>query len=278
MQGQTQTGFAASEETILAFKRHILLQSGGFEAEPMADAFRVNLLSQMLNRYDALRGKGLSDMMSRNRVMDEFDDIAAQMRAQGFTPVREGEHAANTRWPLMSEAEVDQYIRERDAHLHKTALGTALCTACATPLMLGAALTELWGLDVYVLSSMVGMFAMIGLGVATMVMAEKPKKEEAVRKGKFSLSARVRRRLMQMREDVEGKARKRKGRGIFLLVTCAAPVLLGSIPSSLWGSDFWAVLGVGLMFPMIGAGVYQLMMAKGEKRTMDRLLCEPEDE
>ena len=37
-----------------------------------------------------------------------------------------------------------------------------------------------------------------------------------------------------------------------------------------------AVLGVVGMFAMIGAGVYELVMADGEKKTMKHLLSEKE--
>ena len=81
---QAQQRYAVSEETTLAFKRHILNQSSGFASEPAVDLFRVNLLAQMLDRYDALRAKGMSDAAGQSRVLDEYDDIASRMRAQGF--------------------------------------------------------------------------------------------------------------------------------------------------------------------------------------------------
>ena len=45
----------AREEVELSFKRYILEKTEDFEREPMADLYRVNLLGQMLDRYDALR-------------------------------------------------------------------------------------------------------------------------------------------------------------------------------------------------------------------------------
>ena len=277
---QAQQRYTVSEETTLAFKRHILNQSSGFASEPAVDLFRVNLLAQMLDRYDALRAKGMSDAASQSRVLDEYDDIASQMRAQGFEEVEAPEEApANARWPLLSEAEAMQYVKERDAYLHRQAMGTALCSSCVMPLMIGAAFTEFWFSDAFSMLGLVGMFAMIGTGVYAMATAVKPKKQTVVKKGKFSLSARTREKLAQMREDVERKARKRFGKGVAILVTCVIPLFIGAALSELsefWMSDGWPVLGVAGMFAMIGAGVYELVMADGEKKTMKHLLSEKE--
>ena len=90
---QAQQRYAVSEETTLAFKRHILNQSSGFASEPAVDLFRVNLLAQMLDRYDELRAKGMSDAASQSRVLDEYDDIASRMRAQGFEEAEAPEEA-----------------------------------------------------------------------------------------------------------------------------------------------------------------------------------------
>lgn len=274
---QAQQKSAVSEETMLAFKRHILNKSSGFASEPAVDLFRVNLLAQMLDRYDELRGKGMGDVSSQSRVLYEFDGIAAQMREQGFEEIGAPEEAAaDARWPLMSEAEAMQYVQERDAYLHRQAMGTALCSACVMPLMIGAAFSEFWFSDAFSMMGLVGMFVMIGTGVYAMATAVKPKKQTAVKKGKFSLGARTRARLERMREDVERKARKRFGKGVAMLVTCVIPLFIGAALSELWLSDGWPVLGVAGMFVMIGAGVYELIMADGEKKTMKHLLSEKE--
>ena len=57
---QAQTQRASREEVSLTFKRFILEESSEFASEPMADLYRVSLLGQMLDRYDALLGQGLS--------------------------------------------------------------------------------------------------------------------------------------------------------------------------------------------------------------------------
>lgn len=271
---QAQQTASVSEEATLAFKRHILQKSGGFASEPAVDLFRVNLLAQMLDRYDELRGQGMGDASSLSRVLYEFDDIAQRMRRQGFEELEE--EAADARWPLMSEAEAMQYVQERDDYLHKQAMGTALCSSCVMPLMLGAALTNAFYSDVFSMIGLAGMFVMIGMGVYAMATAVKPKKQAIVKKGRFSLSARARARLAQMREDVEGKARKRYGKGIAVLVTCVIPIFLGAALSELWHSDSGAIMGIAGMFVMIGAGVYELVMADGEKKTMKHLLDQPE--
>lgn len=270
---QAQQKYAVSEETTLAFKRHILKESSGFSSEPAVDLFRVNLLAQMLDRYDALRGRGMDDAACQSRVVEEFDDIAAQMRAQGFEEIG-AEVPVNSRWPLLSEAEAMQYVQERDDYLHKQAMGTALCSACVMPLMIGAAFADATYSDAFSMIGLVGMFVMIGMGVYAMATAVKPKKQNTVKKGRFSLSARARSRVAQMREDTERRARRRFGKGVALLVTCVTPIFLGAALSELWYADGWGMLGVGGMFAMIGAGVYELVMADGEKKTMKHLLSE----
>ena len=54
------TAAVAREEVELSFKRYILEKTEAFAHEPMEDVYRVNLLGQMLDRYDELRQKGLS--------------------------------------------------------------------------------------------------------------------------------------------------------------------------------------------------------------------------
>ena len=271
MQAQTQQKRMASEETILAFKRHILESTAGFAHEPMADAFRVDLLSKMLDRYDELQEKGMSEFSCRNRVIHEFDDIAVQMREIGFEEIA-GDHEPASRWPQMSENEAMRYIAQRDAYLHKTSLGIMLCTACVTPIMIGAALDEFWYSEVFAMLGLVGMFAMIGMGVYAIVTAAKPKNEKKIKKGRFSLSGKLRQRLTQMRDESEAKARKRKGFGVALIVTSLIPMFLGAALSEIWYSDIFPMVGLAGMFLMIGAGVYELVMADGEKKTISRLL------
>lgn len=272
MQAQTQQKRMASEETILAFKRHILESSAGFAHEPMADAFRVDLLSKMLDRYDELQEKGMSEFSCRNRVIHEFGDIAVQMCEIGFDEIA-GDHEPASRWPQISEDEAMRYIAERDAYVHRTALGIMMCTVCVMPIMIGAALDEFWYSEVFAMLGLVGMFAMIGMGVYAMVTAAKPKDEKKVKKRRFSLSRKLRQLLEQMKEGVEARARKRKGMGIALIVTSVIPMFIGAALSEIgWYSDALPILGLAGMFLMIGAGVYELIMADGEKKTIGRLL------
>ena len=272
MQAKAQAYSAASEETTLAFKRHILESSAGFKSEPLADLYRVQMLGRMLDRYDELQAKGMGELSCRNRVIYEFGDIAIQMREMGFEETQADNSETHSRWPQLTQQDAERYIRERDAYMHKTAIGTGLCTACVTPLMIGAAFSEFWYADAFSMLGLVGMFAMIGMGVYTITTAVKPKGEKKIRKGRFSLTARLRRKLEQLREEIEGRARRRKGKGIAVIVMSLIPIFFGAALTELWWSDGWAVLGVAGMFMMIGAGVYELVMADGEKTTMKRLL------
>ena len=106
---------AVSEAVSLAFKRHILESSSGFASEPMADAYRVNLLSQMLDRCDALQETGMSEESAMYRTIAEFDQIAGQMRSMGFEEA--GDDAAGARWPLLGADEAERYMGERDAYM-----------------------------------------------------------------------------------------------------------------------------------------------------------------
>ncbi|MBE5799375.1 MAG: hypothetical protein E7321_05425 [Clostridiales bacterium] len=263
---------AVSETVSLAFKRHILEKSAGFASEPMADAFRVSLLAQMLDRYDALRAKGVGEQAAMHRTMYEFDDIAAQMRDMGFEETQAFDEENLSRWPQLSQREAEDYIRARDAYLHKTSLGIMLCSACVTPLMIAAAFSEVWYSDAFAMLGLMGMFAMIGMGVYAMVTAVKPKNEKKIKKGRFSLSRGLRRMLEQMKDAVEAKSRKRKGIGVALIVTSLIPMFAGAAFSEIWYSDAFPMMGLAGMFLMIGAGVYELVMADGEKKTIQQLL------
>ncbi len=274
MQAQARRQRMASEETILAFKRHILESSAAFAHEPMADAFRVSLLSQMLDRYDDLQAKGMSELSCRNRVIYEFDDIAVQMRDMGFEETDPLDDEANSsRWPQLTQQEAECYIRERDAYMHKIALGVFMCVACLAPMMLFWAISEVVWLaeDFLAMFGLVGMFAMIGMGVYAMVTAVKPKNEKRIKRKKFSLAGSLRRKLAQLRKSIEEKARKRKGRGVALCVMSVIPLFLGAMIDEMIYSEAGSLFGVAGMFLMIAAGVYELVMADGEKTTMKRL-------
>ena len=271
-----QAQSAPREDVELSFKRFILTESADFASEPAADLFRVNLLGRMLDRYDELIGQQVSPQTAQTRVKREFSDIAQMMREQDFDLAEEGESAS--RWPRLSEEDAAQYIEESDKALHKTALGTAMCSACVLPLMIGAAfgsLTGSWrGEEFFASLGLVGMFIMIGLGIFAMTTAKKPAKQETVKRGRFSLSTRVRKKLIQVQEAVAEKARRRRGKGIAMLVGCVSPIFIGAAFDSLAGapSGTFASFGVAGMFALIGLGVYEVVMAQGQKKTIDKLL------
>lgn len=275
----TQAQRAPEGNAELSFKRFILHETRFFAHEPQADLYRVNLLGQMLNRYDELRDAGLGEVAACARVRREYHDIGAMMREMGFAELEEEEEFTASRWPQMTEDEAAQYIRESDMCLHKRSLGVAMCSACVFPLMVGAAIGNLYGSwqaeEAFSLIGLVGMFVMIALGVYAICTAKKPKQEDSVKRGRFALSARVRRKLTELREAVEEKARRRRGKGIAMLVGCVAPIFVGAaLDAVIHGvsSGFGAILGVACMFLLIGAGVYELVMADGEKKTMKKLL------
>ena len=271
-----QARMAQREDVELAFKRFILTESADFASEPAADLFRVNLLGRMLNRYDELLARQMDSEHAQRLVKHEFSDIAQMMRDQDFDLAEEG--YSDSRWPQLSEDDAAQYIQESDSMLHRTALGTAMCSACVLPLMIGAAFGEMTGSlrgeEFFASIGLVGMFIMIGLGVYAMTTAKKPKKHDTVKRGRYSLSSRVRRKLHQLQEAVDEKARRRRGKGIAMLVGCVSPILIGAAFDSLAGasSGTFASFGVAGMFAMIGLGVYEVVVAQGEKKTIDKLL------
>ena len=277
MQAQARQRYAASEETVMAFKRHILTESAGFASEPHADAFRVNLLSGMLDRYDQFCGQGMTDRLCCEYTIREFAQIAVQMREMGFEEIEE--ETTNVRWPLLPEQEAQRYIRERDAYMHRIAFGVFLCTACLVPMMLLTSLGEAFYIleDFFALFGLVGMFAMIGAGVYSIVTAVKPKGEKQISQGQFSMTRKLRARLEALCESMTQKARKRRGRGVALCVMSLIPTLFAAALSEVFYSDVPTMLGVAGMFIMIAAGVYELVMAGGEKKTVGLLLKNDEE-
>ena len=271
-----QAQAAQREDVELAFKRFILTESADYASEPAADLFRVNLLGRMLDRYDELLARSIDSQHAQRLVKREFSDIARMMQEQDFD-LAEDDFAAS-RWPQMSEDDAAQYIEESDKMLHKTAMGTAMCSACVLPLMIGAAfgtLTGSWrGEEFFASIGLVGMFIMIGLGVYAMTTAKKPKMYDTVKRGRYSLGSRVRRKLHQLKEAVDEKVRRRRGKGIALLVGCVSPILIGAAFDALAGasSGTFASFGVAGMFALIGLGVYEVVMAQGQKKTIDKLL------
>lgn len=274
-QTQSAPGTAASrEEVSTAFKRFILEESSEFASEPMADLYRVSLLGQMLDRYDLCIRCGFDDERARKHVYRSFSDIPKRMREEGYERVTDPHKPL---WPQMSEDEVAQYLNESSAALHRRSLGTALCSACCFPMMIGAAFTEMWKTNVGAFLGMAGMFGMIGMGVYLLTAARKPKGKDKVKKGHFSLSARVRKKLRELRDAIDEKASRRRGKGIAMLATCVLPIFVGAMLESMWGSNFWPIIGVAGMFALIGAGVYEVVMAAGEKKTIRDLLREQEE-
>ena len=96
-------GAVAREEVELSFKRYILEKTEAFAHEPMEDLYRVNLLGQMLDRYDELQKKGLSADAALQRTLADYADIPAQMRREGFEEA--GTRRTEARWPQLTEEE-----------------------------------------------------------------------------------------------------------------------------------------------------------------------------
>ena len=266
-------GAAAREDAELSFKRYILEKTEEFAHEPMADLYRVNLLGQMLDRYDELQNKGLSADAALQRTLADYADMPARMRREGFEEA--GARRTEARWPQLTEEEAADYVKQSNAYAHKIAMGSALCSACVGPMMLLVALMSIYDKqDVGGMLGCVNMFVMIGMGIYCMVTAKKPKNRDQIRNGRFSLSAALRKKLMKRKEFIDEKSRRKKGIGIALLATCCVPIFIGAALDNLWytPNDPFAILGVGAMFLMIGAGVYEVGVAANEKKPLKDLL------
>lgn len=277
MQGSQQTAREQrmGEEAALVFKRMILEETEAFEQTPQADLFRVNLLAQMLDRFDDYASNGANTQAAIAYVKREYADLAKRMRDEGF----ESAQHVDARKPLLTEAEAAAYIKECDEQIHRRAIGVGLCCACLLPLMLLCGASEmLWGYtpDPAALLGLCGMFGMIASGVYALVTTKKPEAEQKIKKKRFSLSARLRKKLMDMKTMTKEKARRRRGVGIALLASCVLPIFLGAALDAAFylSASPFAVMGVGGMFAMIGAGVYEVIVAEGEKKTIDQLLKE----
>lgn len=280
MQGNNQAYAqqrASSEEASLSFKRFILDETTAFEQTPEADLFRVNTLAQMLDRFDDYAENGADTQAAIGYTKREFANLAQRMREEGFMEA-DGRQNKASRWPMISEDEAAQYLKEANAQVHKRAIGVGLCSACMLPLMLLGGFESLvfgYAGNASGLLGVAGMFGMIALGVYAIVTAKKPESDKKIKKKRFSLSARLRRKLTAMQEMTKEKTRRRRGRGIALLVACVLPIFLGAALDELWPgwtNDAFAMMGVGGMFAMIGAGVYELIVADGEKKAIDKLL------
>lgn len=114
-------GAVAREEVELSFKRYILEKTEAFAHEPMEDLYRVNLLGQMLDRYDELQKKGLSADAALQRTLADYADIPAQMRREGFEEA--GARRTEARWPQLTEEEAADYVKQSNAYTHKIAMG-----------------------------------------------------------------------------------------------------------------------------------------------------------
>ena len=138
------------------------------------------------------------------------------------------------------------------------------------------ALGELFGSysDAWPLLGVCGMFGMIAMGVYAICTAKKPEDETKIRRKRFSLSVRLRKKLTALQEMTREKTRRRRGKGIAMLVACVVPIFIGAALDELlpFYTDAGAIFGVGGMFAMIGAGVYELIVADGEKKAIDKLL------
>ena len=267
---------AAREEVELSFKRYILERTEDFEREPMADLYRVNLLGQMLDRYDALRDKGMNAEAALQQTQDDFSDIPRRMRREGFEELNAP--TSSGRWDQLTEQEAADYVKQSSEYQNRVAIGSALCSACVAPLMAFTGLMTLIGdslMDVGGTLGLVGMFAMIGLGVYCLTTAKKPKNRAKIRSHEFSISPRLRKKLLMLKEAADEKTRRRRGKGIALLATCVVPIFIGAALDgvlNLNSSDPFAILGVAAMFLMIGLGVYEVTAAPGEKKPLNELL------
>lgn len=264
----------AQTDPALSLKRFILERTAPFERTPEADLFRVNLLTQMLDRYDALLGSGGNPAVCVERVCHEFADIPRRMTEAGFEPMKEDDVRASGGWPVLTEEEAEHYMAQVHDYAQKRAASAGLYTACLAPLI---ALMGLFGNgaseDVLSALGLAGMFAMIGAGTYMAATAKKPKRQDDIKHGRFSLSGRLRKKLEGMQDAVLDRAKKRRAKGYVLLCCCLIPVFAGIALDSIFSAnDVFSMVGVSGLFAMLGLGVYELNAAGGEVKWFNRLL------
>ena len=269
----------SNEAVALKFKCFILDETKMLANTPEADLYRVQLFAQMLDRYDDYAANGAQADAACTYVLREFANIRERMIKEGFGDCDAHEQRTSG-WPQLSEDEAAQYIRDREAEAHNRAIGIGLCSACVAPLMLMTGVDTLmtgYAGDASSLLGLCAMFITIAAGVYEIVTAKKPEDQKKIRKRRFSLSDALRKKLIEMKDLLEEKARKKRGRGIMMLVACVLPIFLGAALDELWNrwtNDAFTMIGVGGMFVMIGAGVYSLLSAGAQKRAIKRLLKE----
>lgn len=276
-QAQTRASKPQTVDVDLTFKRFILEQSSDYSHEPIADLYRVNLLAEMLNRYDEIMTTGVTPRPAADRVMREYADISRRMREQGFERGERTEPGA-MRWPELTESDAAEYMNESTRCQHKRTMGIALCVACLIPMMILMGLSQLawqvlgWNIDnLLSIFGVCSMFGMIAMGVGSIVSAGKPKNEENISKGRFSLTGNLRRKLMQMQELMEQKSKKRRARGIGACICSVVPPMLLAAPAEAW-SEALVMVGVAGMFGMIAYGVYEIVMSSQEGKIIKKLL------
>jgi len=268
------------DETIsIRFKKIILEQTESFEKTPAADLFRVQLLSLMLNRFDEYTANGADADSASAYVIREFSNIRERMIEEGFVDAQSRQKEAFL-WPKLSDEDAMQYVKESSAAMRKRARGIALCSGCVAPLMLITGVDTLmmgYTGNVSNLLGLCAMFGMIAAGVYDIVTAKNPQRDEKIQKKRFSLSEQLKKKLTDMKERADEKARRRSGRGIALLVLSVLPIFLGAALDELWfkwTNDAFAMLGVGGMAMLVGVGVHELVSAGAEKKAVSTLLKE----
>lgn len=282
MQGSSQAyepKHRADESVSIEFKRFILEETKAIAQTPEADLYRVQLLSQMLERFDQYMANGADAGSACKYIKMEFSDIAERLRRDVVEAEKPMQERASA-WPLLSEDEAALYIRQSCAAARKRALGISLCSACVMPLMLITGMNTLasgYVGDVGNLLGLCGMFGMIAMGVYAIVTVKNVENEKMIRKRRFELAAHLKKKLTDLIKAAEEKARIKRGKSIALLVASVVPIFLGAVVDELWvnwTNDAFAMMGTGVMFAMIGAGVHGLVSATAEKNAVAALLKE----
>ena len=237
-----------------------------FASEPMADVYRVSLLGEMLDRFDELIGQGMTHMAAVSRVQLEFSNIARRMHDEGFTLLNETYGTRSSVWPRMTEKEAARYIEQSSECAHKKSMGIAMLSGSLGILFLAQSvfLNTLFGAMI----GSAGMFAAVGVGVYLICAAGKPDDAERVKKGRFTLDPKLRKKLRQLKGLQEKKGRKRRAKGIAVCATCLLPAVIGLM----FGFDEGVLLGIAGLFAMVGFGVYEIVMANKESKAAGELL------
>jgi len=278
MQGSKQASKRETPENEAAasgFKELILEGTDAFEQTPEADLYRVQLFSQMLDRYDEYIRNGVNAESACAYVSKEFSNLRERMRAEGFAERGKRERGAAL-WSWLSEGEAVTYIRESTARVRRRTAGLVTYIAAIVPAGLIECFRVLQDIrgDSMEILEMCCAFVVIALGIFLICTAKKPELHDKIRKKKFALSKQLRMKLTDMKAEMSKKAGSRKKTGFMVMLFS---VLAGGVSyafGDLYLGDVYlaGMLCLIMVCALSCIWLYMMLSADAEKKAVNKLL------